>query len=402
MSGKGRADRPGLTVAMFAPSPENDPYGSLRLATACYGDGFRALGCKVVTIERSRIDREAVLKLQSPEIDVVFSDGGWVHTVDIETSDGKKTLAATLNKPIIQLLCDNPCAHWLSRTTSVDYPSQTTAVLDPDFLTLWSRWTPASGPRLTYVPACPPVDPAEDAERDIDFLVVASIQKPEKYRDFVIDNCRQTEASAIFDGIVDLGMSDPLRPFSAVCDQVFHELNVKIYFHNVGARVIIYLADQFIRARRRRDMLERLAAFPITLVGGGEDIRLHPAARVIPPVDHGKLLDLYRRSRKVVVSPPYAGGISERMTHAMAAGALVVSPPTVLSDRLMGRDRLFATTAADFSDLAQTLERVADTRSGRNMAQTARAYALRVFSPATTVEGLLAGKLDYPCFEERL
>jgi hypothetical protein len=401
MSGKGRADRSRLTVAIFAPSPENDPYGSLRLATATYGDGFRALGCKVVIIERSKTDREAVLKLQSPEIDIVFSDGGWVHTVDIETADGQKTLAAMLNKPIIQLLCDNPCGYWFSCATSVDYPSQITAVLDPDFLTLWSRWAEASGPRLTYVPACPPVPSMEYAERTIDLLVVASVPKPEQYRDFVINNYSQIEALAAFDGIVDLGMSDHLRPLSAICDQVFHDINARIDFRNAGTRVIIYLADQFIRARRRRDMLERLAAFPITLVGGGEGVRLHPDARVIPPVDHGALLELYRRSRRVVVSPPYAGGISERMTHPMAAGALVVSPPTVLSDRLMGRDRLFATTAVDFSDLAQTLERVADTGGERSMAQTARAYALRAFSPATTAEGLLAGKLDYPCFDER-
>jgi hypothetical protein len=401
MSGKDRADRSGLTVAIFAPSPENDPYGSLRLATATYGEGFRALGCKVVIIERSKIDREMVFKLQSSEIDVVFSDGGWVHTVEMQTSDGKKTLAAMLNKPIIQLLCDNPCGYWLSCATSVDYPSQTTAVLDPDFLTLWSRWTPASGPRLTYVPACPPVVPAEDAERTIDLLVVASIPKPEKYREFVINHYKQRKALMIFDGIVDLAVSDPLKPLSAVCDQVLHGLNADIDFHDAGARVIIYLADQFIRAWRRRAMLEQAAAFPITLVGGGEDLRLHPDARVVPPMDHGALLDLYRRSRRVIVSPPYAGGVSERTTHAMAAGALVVSPPTVLSDRLMGRDRLFAVTAADFSDLARTLERVDDTRSGRSMAQTARAYALRAFSPAATVEGLLAGKLDYPCFDER-
>jgi hypothetical protein len=388
----------GLTVAIFAPSPENDPYGSLRLATATYGDGFQALGCKVVVIERSKLDRETVLKLRSPEIDIVFSSGGWVHTVDIETADGIKPLSAIIGKPIIQLLCDNPCSYWLSSVTSVDYPSQTTAVLDPDFLTLWSRWAQALGPRLTYVPACPPIVPVEDNEREIDILVVASIQKPEKFRDYVINNYSQSRARAAFDGIIDLGMSEPLMPLSVICDQVLHNICADIDFHSPGARTIIYAADQFIRARRRQAMLEQAAAFPITLVGGGEGVRLHPDARVIPPVDHAKLLELYRRSRTVIVSPPYAGGISERMTHPMAAGALVVSPPTVLSDRLMGRNRLFATTAADFSDLAQTLERVADTRGGESMAQTARAYALQAFSPTATVEGLLAGKLDYPCF----
>lgn len=391
-----RSDSQRGAVALLAPPPQNDPHGALRLGLSTYGAGFRAIGRRVRIIEYGSMDARTIRELQSPDIDLLFSDGGWAHTISVASSAGMQPLPRIINKPVIQLLCDNPCAIWLTGATGQDDPRQTTAALDSDFLTLWSRWTAPAGRRLTYVPACPAVTPLPDAERTIDRLVVLLAHRPERIRDTVIADYQEPVALKFFDGVADLGLSDSVTPLSEICDAVLRSLNAEIQFNVPRARHLVYLADQFIRARRRRIMLERLASVPVTLVGGGENIRVHPATQIIPPVDPVTLLDFYRRSRTVVISPPYGGGISERITHAMAAGAAVVAPPTSLSDRLMGRNRLFATVAADFSDVAQALERIADAQTRTGMAGAAHAYATRVFSPEATVRGLLAGKPDYP------
>jgi hypothetical protein len=286
----------------------------------------------------------------------------------------------------------------MHRVLTYDHPNRTTAFIDADFAAVWSRWVPRQGNHQLYVPACPwpPAFPAEPAvpgagpgERPIDLLMVAFLRPPEVFRDTLRQTCDDPVILRLFDGILETGLHDSLQPFSVVCDAVCRSLGIRIDYRSRGARLLLAAAEQSIRNRRRQIMLDRLAAYPITLVGGGKGVRLHPDSRVLPPMGHADLLALYRRARHVVVSPPYAGGVTERTIQPMAAGALVLSPPTGLSDRLFGRDRLFVTLRMDCADLDEGLERAREPAVRRRMIDAACA-ALPRFSPAATVRRLLA------------
>lgn len=378
----------GDTIALIVPRSDADPHGTLRVGIDTYRAAFEKIGYRTRLFDLAAMDRAMVDALRSPRIRLLFSDGGWVHTVLVDTAEGRRPLADELGKPVVMLINDSPCSHWMGPILDRDRPGQTTAFLDPDFATLWSRWADKAGTHQLYVPACPRLPPKE-GERTIERLVVVSLRDPEHYRRFILENSRDPRFVQAFEGIADLGLSGVSRPFSALCDEVCRSLGIMFDYRSEGIRIFLYATDYYIRNRRRQIMLDRLSGHPITLVGGGSGFRMHPDSRVIAPLPHRKLLALYRRARCTVVSPPYAGGISERVTHAMAAGSLVVSPPTALSDRLLGRDRYFVTAAGDFSDLAACLDRAADPALRQDMAAQARTHASRRFSPVATVRRFL-------------
>lgn len=376
------------TVAIILPPDNVDPHGTLRSTAGTYRSGFEAVGFSTVTVDLNHVTLDDIRTLQSPRIKLIFSDGGWINTVFADTGTGRPRLVEVLEKPVLVLLNDNPCSHWMEPILKGDRKGQITAVLDPDFFTIWERWAEPQGPRQLYVPACPAMAPPT-CERPLGTLVVASVQDPDHYRDFIMSKSEDRLMARMFDGIAETLLADPLRSLSTACDEVLRNLNVRLNYNSAGVRIFLFAVDYHVRNRRRHAMLARLSRHPITLVGGGKGIDLHPDSTVIPPVSHSRLLEFYGHAETVVVSPPYPGGISERIIQSLGAGALVVSPPTALSDRLLGRDRLFVTCAADFSDLGDGLERAADPRLRREMVGEAQPVATRDFSPTATVRRFL-------------
>jgi hypothetical protein len=382
------------TIALILPPANVDPHGSLRLSTWTYGAAFEETGCRTITLDLDALTPEGIETLRSSRIRAIFSDGGWINAVQARTGGGMVPLVDVLDKPVLILINDSPCAYWMPQVIAQDRPNQTTAFIDADFSAVWSRWVPKLGRHQCYVPACPAgaggagaggAGGAGAGERTIDTLAVVSLRPPDGYRDFIRQNIPQPVVHRLFDGIVELGLYDNLRPFSAICDDVCRSLGVCIDYGSATQRLVLYSADGFIRNRRRQIMLDRLAGHPITLVGGGDGVRLHPDTRVLPAMPHADVLNLYRQARNVVVSPPYSGGITERTIQPMAAGALVVSPPGGLSDELLGRDRLFVTIRADFADLDEGLDRARDPALRRPMVEAALDEIPRRFSPTATV-----------------
>lgn len=382
------------TVAVVLPPGSVDPHGSLRLAARTYRAGFAENGYRTVTVDLDRLTQSDIQLLASPQIALIFSDGGWINTVSADLGTEVRPLVEVLGKPTLLLVNDSPCSYWMEPILGRDRSNQITAVLDPDFLTLWGRWTERKGTGWVYVPACPPLNPTAvqpAGDPPVPLLVAATVWNPEQFRTLAISRSGDGVPLTLFDGIAETLLSDPLRSVSGACDEVSRTLGIELDYRDKDVRLLIFAADYYVRNRRRQWMLDRLSRHPITLVGGGEGIRMHPDSSVLPSVSHERLLELYGQARTVVVPPPYAGGISERVVHAMAAGSLVVAPPTALSDRVFGRDRLFVACAADFSDLDECLERARSPGTWNAMTAEASATVRRDFSAGATVRRLLDG-----------
>lgn len=386
------------TVAVILPSSTVDPHGSLRVAARTYCAGFEEIGYRTATVDLDRFTRADAELLGSPRVGLIFSDGGWINSVCANLGTTVQPLVEVLGKRVLVLINDSPCSYWMDPILGWDRIQQTTAVLDPDFLTLWGRWTERKGTGVTYVPACPPTlepsggTPAPPAgDRPIPLLVATAIHNPAQYRDVIVSRAGNGVTVDLFDALAEILLSDPLQSVSAACDEVGRTFGVELDFRDKLVRLLVYSVDYFVRSRRRQQMLDRLSRHPITLVGGGEGIRLHPDSILVPPVSHERLLALYAQARTVVVSPPYAGGISERVVHAMAAGCLVVAPSTRMSDRVFGRDQLFLACAGDFSDLDDCLDRARPSAMRDAMAAEACSMVHRDFSAAATVRRLLDG-----------
>ncbi|MFD1623155.1 glycosyltransferase [Azospirillum griseum] len=374
------------------PPVEADPHGSLRLSSGVYRAALEAIGFRTVIVDLERFGPAELRALRDTRLQALFSDGGWVNSVMIEDRDGEKPLPERLGVPVVALINDNPCSDWMPLIMGRDDPRQTTAFLDADFATLWRRWVPQRGSHRVYVPACPPMPPPPpEAERDIPVLTVATLRPSDQFRRHLEERCPEPLVHALYSIIVDTGLAETLAPFSAVCDTAFAALGIRLNLETPGHRFLLCLADHHIRNERRRRMIARLAHHPITLVGHADDVPLHPDSRVLPPVPHSGLMALYRRARVVVACPPYVGGVSERLTHPMAAGAVVVAPPTILSDRLLGRDRVFATVAGDFGDLADGLARATDPGIRRRILATAQAEVVERFTPEAMMRDLMSG-----------
>lgn len=386
------AAEPGGVVAVVLPPAEVDPHGTLRRASETYRAAIEAIGLRSVTVDLGRFGPAELDALRAARPGAVFSDGGWVHRMRVEEHGTTKPLSEWIGVPVVTLINDNPCSPWLPPILGRDHPDQTTAFLDPDFSTLWERWVPKRGRHRVYVPACPPMpDPPPDAERDIAVLTALTFRPPEALRGLLSGHSKDPAMLRLYEAVVETGLADPLAPVSAVCDAACAALDVRLDLARPEHRLVVYLADQHIRNERRRRMIERLADRPITLVGTADGLRLHPGSRVLPPVPNGELMALYRRARVVLACPPYSGGVSERLTHAMAAGALVVAPPTTLSDTLFGRDRVFVTVAGNFDDLADGLRRAEDPDTRRRLLTAARTEVVQRFTPEALMRDLLSG-----------
>lgn len=378
------------TIALIMPSASADPHDSLRLGAQTYKAAFEEIGYRTEIFELSKLDRAMVDALRSPRIRSIFSDGGWINTAFARTADGEKPLADVLEKPLVVLINDSPCSHWMGPILERDRPNQSTFFLDADFATLWTRWVDKVGAHQAYIPACPTLaPPMRDEDRSIDRLVVLSLRDPEYFRNLAYERFHGDVYRHLFDGIAETALSNGPHPFSAICDEICRALNVKLNYMDPNVRGILYLVDYYIRNRRRQIMLDKLSRRPITLVGGGRGVRLHPDSRVMPPMAHADLLNLYRQARSVIVSPPYSGAITERTVQPMAAGALVVAPPTSLSDALFSRERLFMKTADDFSDLDACLDSADDPVLRQTVTRAAFAFVRQRFSPIATVRRFL-------------
>ncbi len=389
-------------IALLMPPGDIDPHGTLRFGTETYRAAFEEIGYRTRVFELSGLDRAMIEALRSPRIKAVFSDGGWIHRAFGGSANAPQPLCDLIGKPLVILISDSPCSYWLGPILGRDRENQTTVFIDADFAVQWSRWAAKAGTHQVYIPACPDLGPdMPDAERSIDRLAVVALRRPEFYRDLVRDRLKDDALLRVFDAIVDACLFDTLSPFSAVCDDVCRSLDAHLNYKSATVRSFLFSVDQFIRNRRREIMLNRLCSHPITLVGSAEGVRVHPDTRIMPPMPHARLVELYRRARCVIFSPPYSGGITERMVHPMAAGALVVAPPTSLSDRLLGRDRLFITARTDFSDMDACLERALDPVQRRRIAGDALVYARQRLSPAATVRRFL-GEPDAPPLDAAL
>lgn len=381
------------TIALIVPPAEMDPHGTLRFATGTYRAAFEAIGRRTAVFDLSALDAGMIDALRSPRIEAMFSDGGWIHGVHVAfggTAGPARSLGDVVGKPSIVLISDSPYNHWMDSILGRGRADQTTVFMDPDFAVLWGRWADRAGTHQTYVPACPDLGPGlPESERSIGILVVASTRPPDFHRAHALERLAGDGVPRLFDSLAEACLADSSRPFSAICDDVSRSLDLRLDHKSPAARFLLCSVDQFVRNRRRLIMLERLSGYPITLVGGGTGQRLHPDSRVVGPMPYARLVECYRRARCVVVSPPYPGAITERVIHPMAAGALVVAPPTSLSDRVLGRDRLFVTAKADFSDLGACLDRALDPLSRKAMADAALTEARRRFSPVATVRRFL-------------
>ncbi|MBF0375475.1 MAG: glycosyltransferase family 1 protein [Alphaproteobacteria bacterium] len=381
------------TIALIMPPAEMDPHGTLRFATGIYGAAFEAIGRRTELFELSARDAGMIEALRSPRIEAVFSDGGWIHATQVafgDTSGPARSLGDLVGKPSIVLISDSPYNQWMDPILGRGRANQTTVFIDPDFAAQWGRWADEVGAHQTYVPACPDLGAAPpESERSIGILVVASTRPPDFHRARALGRLTGDGVARLFDSLAEACLADGLRPFSAICDEALRSLDLRLDHKSSTARFLLCSVEQFVRNRRRLIMLERLADHPITLVGGGTIPRLHPDSRVMEPMPYPRLVECYRRARCVVVSPPYSGAITERLIHPMAAGAVVVAPPTSLGDRVLGRDRLYVTARADFADLGACLDRALDPKSRKDMADAALAEARRRFSPVATVRRFL-------------
>ncbi|MBF0304183.1 MAG: hypothetical protein HQL41_00845 [Alphaproteobacteria bacterium] len=379
------------TIALILPPAEVDPHGALRFATGTYGAAFQAIGRRTATFDLAALDAGMIEALRSPRIEAVFSDGGWIHgqVAFGEAGGPARPLGDLVGKPTIVLISDSPYNQWMEPILGHRRADQTTIFIDPDFAAQWGRWTDEVGTHQTYVPACPDLGPGPpESERSIGILVVASTRPPDLDRARALGRLTGDDVPRLFDSLAEACLSDGSRPFSVLCDEVFRSLDVRLDHRSPATRFLLCSVDQFVRNRRRLSMIERLSDRPITLVGGGAG-PTHPDTRVVGPMPYPRLVEYYRRARCVVVSPPYSGAITERVIHPMAAGAVVVAPPTSLSDRVLGRDRLFVTARADFADLGACLERALDPVARTAMADAALAEARRRFSPVATVRRFL-------------
>lgn len=381
------------SIAVILPQRVVDPHGSLRLAAHTYRAALEEEGCPTLVIDLDQFRQTDAEALCAPQVRGIFSDGGWINTVQVATAHGPKALVDLLEKPVVALINDNPCAYWMPQVIAQDRPHQTTAFLDPDFATLWSRWAVPAGRHQVYVPACPvPPRSAPEGERAIDILVAVSVRPADQFRAMVRANFRDPIFLRLFDGIVDtgLGPSGTSLAFSTLTDGVCRSLGVRLDHRSPAQRTLLYAADGFIRNQRRHRMLTALAGQPILLVGGGPEVPVHPHTRCLPAMPHADLLRLYGQARTVVVSPPYAGGLSERVIQPMAAGALVLSPPTGMSDRLLGRDRVFVTVRADFADVQTGLDRARDPVFRGQAVAGALDSVRQRFSPAAMAKQILS------------
>jgi hypothetical protein len=387
----------GKALLLVKPPVSADPTGCLAISVETYRQAFSALGYAVHVLDPDSWSAAQIRQLLTIRFAVILSDGGWAYQINVIDAKGRlRPLTEIFDAPTIALICDPPYSPWMDPIVTAQADNRANFYLDLDFLSFLRTRVPIKGGHFPYIPPCtfaPPAPPTRLHDRPIRFLFAGFFRDPELYRRACFDEF--PAGKSLFDAIVERAIPDLRSPFAGIVASACQDSGCRLDLKTASSRRLVHYADQFIRNRRREAMLRALASLPIHLIGQPGSLPLHPGTVCIPRLPYQDLLDCYERTQIVLICQPnYAGGVNERLIHAMQRGAAVVSTTNKRTESLFAPAHHYVPLDHDSSHLADKLDDLLCNASGMEaMAEAARAKVSTELSAVAVADFVLTRAL---------
>ncbi|MDO9404328.1 MAG: glycosyltransferase [Polaromonas sp.] len=230
-------------------------------------------------------------------------------------------------------------------------------------------------------------------DRTIDVLLPIGVSNADevKGRHSFAGTYKDRVYKQVFESVVDVAVAD-LRVDPLIETMVaLQAIHSSVNFANREITFLISSILDYVKFKRREELIDAVKHLPITLV---TDRELSPdlagtELRVAPNSSFAGLLETMTNSRTVICPLPHHTGFHERAMGAFSAGAYVISAPNEVLETNFGHDREMH-VYRNVSELASTLEAViAGTKDLEPVAQAGRARAEERFSPNNLVGAML-------------
>jgi hypothetical protein len=368
----------------------HDPVGVTRGLSRNYAAAFARLGFETAVVELSSDDPGPAMRLAQPDIKLILSHSGWLLHPTIPYGEQVHERLRAANKTVMVLIADPPFSPWVSQALDNLPPRGVPFVIDPGFAAHIRHRIPS---RLAppILPAMHRLDghgPAPTAEKDIPLLFVGTIGAPDKVRTVA---GAEPGVLPLFQAVVDAALSEPAKALMAVAGEVLPSLGRAPDMDNALVRRVLFLADMFLRHRRRRQIVEQLGRHrALIVVGGIGRLQAGGHATYLPPQPFADTLALLRRARATIVCQPnFGGALNERIVCAMQARALVIATPNARVRQLFEHGRHLFLTASDFTDLDDWIAAAADERRAEPMREAAYGEVSTRFTPEGNIRYML-------------
>ena len=326
-----------LTPARF----DHNGFGSF--VARNYAAAFRRLGFEPVFVA---LGEQPVAALDAPDIAFVFSHSGWVLAEP----------GYCARKPVVVLVADPTFSWWVAANLARLPPHAAVFYIDPGFLHGIGHWL-GERAHAAYLPCVYASDgpPHRPREKSIEVLFVGSLRNPTGVIDDIAPRFRR-----IVGDLVDVVLFNPYEAFTALARPVFAAHGEDLSLDNVRHRQLLNVVDQFVRFKRREIVVWQLLDHPVTFVTDNlvHQALRHPAARVLPPQDLPRTIELLRRSKSTVVCQPnFSHAVNERIVFAMQSHCGVIATPNARLPNVFGGQRSLVTLAPRLDDVGACLER---------------------------------------------
>jgi Glycosyl transferases group 1 len=381
-------------VGIAVTPPQYDTVGRYGLHVARnYAAAFARLGFEPVLVELGGGDPTAIGCLLRPQVALLFSHGGWLMTPDGPRAPGIRAALNAADKPTIVIIGDAPYVPWLAPIFANLPPRAVPFFVDPSFADGIAHWI-ASGRSAVCLPVTYLLDshgPVPTKDKTIPLLFVGKTLDADRFRDDVRTTRPQLLRS--FDALIEANLADLDRPLTQVAAEVLPALGAVFDMDDRDIRQVLYLADRYIRQKRRNTVLDKLFKYPALIVSPGT-AALPPGSKatLLPGRSFPEVLELLRRAAVTVVCQPhYPGALNERIVHAMQARSVVIATPNPRTSQLFLHGRDLFTTAPDVCNIDDLI----DTARRPDIAESMRDHAMRRIAEKHRPENMIRHMLTF-------
>ncbi len=372
-----------------------DPSGLAGHLARNYGAAFQRLGLTPVYGDLGSPDEAGLRRLLAPDVDLLFSHGGWLYSDWQALGAQGGALARQANKPSIVLVADPTFSPWMPPMLAALPGRAMPFFIDPSFAEGVGPWI-ASGAHAPYLPCRHTLEepgfgqhgPVPTAEKTIPGLFVGTAGDPRE----IYDRLKESpDFDQVAKPIIERSLDDPFWPLAYVAKEVFRTLGIPFDLSRETVRARLIGIDQFIRLERRARMLQALCRHDVHIVAQGVlHLPRQRRATLLDAVDFPGMLELLRRTKVLYVCQPhYPGALNERIVFAMQARALVVATPNGRTRQCFEHGRHLFLTAPDLSDLDRWVAAAADETAAEPMRDAALQRIADGFAPEDNIRYML-------------
>ncbi|MEI7024961.1 glycosyltransferase [Paenibacillus sp. y28] len=333
-------------------------YSAIRNFSLDLVSAFRSLGFVVHTIDY--VQAEAREKLEQLLDQNVLSFLVGMNGMGIEQLY-ERLYFGHMPAPFFAYLVDHPMHHVKFFNFFSSFPNLIVSCVDQTHASdLAKFFNPAH--RTAFIPHAashnthPFLQPCRVADRKTAILFAGS------YTD--VEACRNEWLAdpyykPLMEEIMEAGLYQYKESLLTIAENVFHRQGISFdYRRNKRVRELLVQLEFYLRGRRRNEVLERLADFPIQVYS---DCRNRKIAgkhiRFCPAVDYSKLFQLYGDTKLALNVFPYViyGG-HDRLFNSMMSGAVALTERNLfLEEHFIQEEHLVMYDASD-PDLAEKVE----------------------------------------------